>query len=117
MIGNDENVRLLADKFKDKMRTHWNEEVKDKLPKVCDTTCRTEIRDRLKADLKTQWKNGLKDVRELIKGVEKKTREHLEDAYDKAFFCDHGCQCKFIESQYTYLLGQISSLEDEIRGW
>lgn len=67
--------------------------------------------------MKQQWKSGLAEIAEIIKGVEKKTRDHLTSAYDEAYYCDHGCECQFVEGQYTMLLEKIESLEADIGVW
>lgn len=57
------------------------------------------------------------EIKEMIADVGRATREHLESAYSDAFYCDHGCECQFVENTYSYLLTQIEEYEAEIVGW
>lgn len=96
------------------------------LPEVCDAgkKCRNDIRVNVRQEVMSQWESAITAVKNTLAATIAVSQHKFKQAYEDAFFCDHGCQCQFIEKQYTELnnainekLGLISRLEVEIDMW
>lgn len=118
LIRDDDQAKIVAEDIRQSFMDRYKEEVAN-LPQVCEPgkKCRREILEILKTNISVLTTDAVDQIKEAIQRTVQKTRKHLKSAYEDAFYCDHGCECQFVEEQYSYLLAQIESHEADITAW
>lgn len=118
LIRDDDQAQIVAADIRQSFMDRYRQEVEN-LPQVCEPgkQCRREILEVLKANISVLTQDAVTQIQQAIETTVKNTRKHLKSAYEDAYYCDHGCECQFVENTYTYLLTQIEEHETRIEGW
>lgn len=116
----DTEDRTAFNDFFEAAKESWMEQwraQKERLPPVCTkgTECRTRIETRVRGDLLQDWEKRIQKIVDHLQAFGRTANQELSNAYDAAFECDHGCECRYIENQYVFLVAQIEKFEEEIR--
>jgi hypothetical protein len=60
------------------------------------------------------WSEAMESIQSKLQAAMILSQEKIKASYTDAFQCDHGCKCKFIDTQYEELNSQIYEKNYEI---